>query len=709
MHATTYDYWLVVSSFLVATLASYTALDLSSHISALAGRRIRHAWLVGGATAMGIGIWSMHFIGMLAFSLPIPLGYDLITTGYSLIIAILFSYLVLYGVTQTELTTLRLIASGTLMGIGIAAMHYTGMAAMQMQPAIQYDLTLLAISVVIGISAANIALWVAYKFDSTNQESVITRRIGAACVMGVAITGMHYMSMAASHFSSESVSGAASGLDSQWLAIATILFTFAILSVTLILSRFDARENFLLGSVSQLNSKIVHMATFDLLTGLPNRWTLMERIKHTIVISKHHHNMFAVFFMDLDGFKAINDSLGHSAGDEILSTFAQRLLQCVRSGDTVARLGSDEFVVLLDNLASSEAAAEMAESVLYRMRTDLSINQQSLQVTPSIGISIFPQDGETAEILLKNADTAMYEAKRGGRSTYRFFETSMNEAAVRALQIQSVLYEAIKVGNFSLCFQPKFRGDNGKLTGTEALLRLYHPQLGLLSPKEFIPIAERSGQIIQIGYWVVREVCRQICRWRDSGLPLIKVAINLSPRQLEQPDLVQTILNILACEQVPSEQIMFEITETVAMQDAARTAEMIHEFQKNHFEIAIDDFGTGYSSLAYLQRFRVKQLKIDRFFINGLDEYDHEGSAIVSAIIKLAHTLEMEVVAEGVETDSQLAKLRDMGCDEIQGYLLGKPMAVEEFNTLLLNQQEEGQNLNTQSRFVSNVYASHKF
>lgn len=684
MHAT-YDYWLVVSSLLVATLASYTTLDLSSHISALTNHQVRHIWLAGSAAAMGIGIWSMHFIGMLAFSLPIPLGYDLVITGYSLIIAILFSYIVLYVVTQTELTSLRLIASGTLMGVGISAMHYTGMVAMQMQPAIQYDPALSAISIIIGIAAANVALWVAYKFNNASQKSVVTRRIGAACMMGIAITGMHYMGMAAAHFPSESVSSATNSFDSQWLAITIILFTFAILSVALILSRFDARENFLLGSVSQLNSKIIHLATFDLLTGLPNRWTLTERIKYAITISKYHRRMFAILFMDLDGFKAINDSLGHAVGDEILKAFAERLLQCVRSGDTVARLGGDEFVVLLDNLASSEAAAEMAESVLYRMRKDLWINQQPLQVIPSIGISLFPQDGETAEILLKHADTAMYEAKRGRRNTFRFFEASMNEVAARILQIQSILREAVETGYFSLHFQPKFCSDNGKLSGTEALLRLNHPELGSLSPMEFIPIAERSGQIIQIGYWVIREACQQICRWKVSGLPLIKVAINLSPRQLEQSDLVQTILSILRSEQVSSEQIMFEITETVAMQDAARTAEMIHEFQKNNFEIAIDDFGTGYSSLAYLQRFRVKQLKIDRFFTNGLDEYDHEGRAIVSAIIKLAHTLGMEVVAEGVETDSQLAKLQDMGCDEVQGYLLGKPMTAEEFIHCYIN------------------------
>ena len=682
MHST-YDYWLVALSLVVATLASYTALDLSGHISVLTRPRLRHAWLAGGAVAMGIGIWSMHFIGMLAFSLPTPLGYDFATTGYSLVIAMLLSYSVLYVVTQTELTLLRLITGGTLMGFGISGMHYTGMAAMEMHPVIHYDPVLFVTSIVIAIAAANAALWIAYKLSDADQSHLIAKRIGAAFLMGIAITGMHYTGMAAAHFPPGSVSAAANDIDSQWLATTIILLTFAILIVTLMLSRFDARTNILVGSVSQLNGQIVRLATFDTLTNLPNRWTLMERMERAIDASRHHQNIFAILFMDLDGFKIINDSLGHSAGDEILKAFAQRLLHCVRGGDTVARLGGDEFVVLLENLASPDDASEMAESVLNRMRQGLWADAQPLQVMPSIGISLFPQDGGTAEVLLKNADAAMYEAKRGGRSTYRFFEASMNEAATRTLQIQHALHEALKAGHFSLYFQPKFRGDNGELTGAEALLRLHHPELGLLPPMEFIPIAERSGQIVPIGYWVVRETCRQIRHWKENNLPAIKVAINLSPRQLEQSDLVTTILDIVRSEQVPCEQIMFEITETVAMQDAPKTTNMIREFQENNFEIAIDDFGTGYSSLAYLQRFRAKQLKIDRFFTNGLDEYGHEGSAIVSAIIKLAHTLEMDVVAEGVETDSQLAKLKGMMCDEMQGFLLGKPVTGEELSTLL--------------------------
>lgn len=677
MHGT-YDYSLVALSLVVATLASYTALDLSAHISVLTRPRLRHAWLAGGAASMGIGIWSMHFIGMLAFSLPIPLGYDLAATGYSLVIAILLSYFVLYVVTRAKLTLPHIITGGTLMGSGIAGMHYTGMAAMRIEPGIHYDPALFVISIVIAIAAANAALWIAQVLCDENQKHVIAKRIGAAFVMGIAITGMHYTGMAAAHFPLGSVSDAANGINSQWLATAIILLTFAILIVTLMLSRSDA--------VSQLNGQIIRLATFDTLTDLPNRWTLMEQIERAIHASRHPRNMFAILFMDLDGFKVINDSLGHSVGDEVLKAFAHRLLHCVRSGDMVARLGGDEFVVLLENLASPDDAAKMAESVLNRMRQGEWTDSQPLQVMPSIGISLFPQDGATVEVLLKHADAAMYEAKRRGRGTYRFFEASMNEAAIRALQIQQALHEALGADYFSVHFQPKFRGDNGELAGAEALLRLRHPEFGLFPPLEFIPIAERSGQIVPIGYWVVRETCRQMRRWRESGLPAIKVAINLSPRQLTQSDLVATILDIVQSEQVPCEQIMFEITETVAMQDAPKTIKIIREFQENNFEIAIDDFGTGYSSLAYLQRFRAKQLKIDRFFTNGLDEYAREGSAIVSAIIKLAHSLEMDVVAEGVETDSQLAKLKNMMCDEVQGFLLGKPVTAEEFSALLKRQ-----------------------
>jgi diguanylate cyclase (GGDEF)-like protein len=682
MHAT-YNLWLVALSLVVATLASYTALDLSGRISLIKRPGLRHGWLVGGAAAMGVGIWSMHFVGMLAFSLPIQLGYDVGITALSLAIAVLVSYFALYVITRAKLTLLRLVTGGILMGFGIAGMHYTGDAAMRMRPGIEYDPVLFVVSIVIAIVASNAALWIARTLSDADLRHLLAKRISAACVMAIAITGMHYTANAAAYFPPGSICGAADGIDGHWLAVTITLFTLAILTVTLMLSRFDARTTLLAGSVSQLNGQIVRMATFDTLTDLPNRRTLTDRIERAIQAARQRQIRLAILFMDLDGFKNINDSLGHTFGDEVLKAFGQRLLHCVRGGDTVARLGGDEFVVLLEDLASANDAGAMAESVLERMRKGVWVDNQTLHVMPSIGIALFPQDGETVDALLKNADAAMYEAKRSGRSTYRFFEARMNEAATRTLQIQRALHEALGAGYFSLHFQPKFRGSNVELAGAEALLRLDHPEIGPLPPLEFIPIAERSGQIVQIGYWVVRETCRQIRRWEASGLPPVRVAINLSPRQLDQSDLVATVLDIVRSEQVPCDRIMFEITETVAMQDAPRTVEMIRMFQASGFEIAIDDFGTGYSSLAYLQRFRVKQLKIDRFFTNGLDAQGQEGSAIVSAIIALAHSLQMDVVAEGVETASQRDKLRTLLCDEMQGFLLGRPLTAEAFGALL--------------------------
>jgi diguanylate cyclase (GGDEF)-like protein len=685
MHGT-YNLWLVGASLVVATLASFTALDISGRIASLAQSRVRHVWLAGGAASMGIGIWSMHFIGVLAFELPIRLGYDLGITAGSLGIAVLVSFFALHVITSRQLTLRRLATSSVSMGAGIAAMHYTGDAAMRMHPAITYDPALFVASIAIAVVASGAALWIAHTLSAANQTDVLAKRVASAVVMGIAITGMHYTGNAAAEFLPGSICGAANDVDAHWLATTVALFTLAILIITLVLSRFDARTALLAGSVSRLNGQIVRMATFDTLTDLPNRRTMNERIERAIRHAKQQDSRFAILFMDIDGFKTINDSLGHTVGDEVLKAFARRLQECVRGDDTVARLGGDEFVVMLENLHAPTDAEKMSERFLDTMKQGLLAASHPLQVMPSIGIALYPQDGDSVEALLKHADVAMYEAKRGGRSTYRFFEASMNEAAVRTLQIQKALHDALNGGHFYLLFQPKFRGRSGELAGAEALIRLDHPEIGTLTPLEFIPIAERSGQIVQIGYWVVHETCRHLSRWRAEGRPPVKVAINLSPRQMHEADLVENIMKIVRAEGLPSEQIMFEITETVAMQDAPRTIEMIRAFQDNGFEIAIDDFGTGYSSLAYLQRFRAKQLKIDRFFTNGLDENGQEGRAIVSAIIALAHSLDMDVVAEGVETGSQLDRLQDMRCDEMQGFLLAMPLSAEVFGGMLAKQ-----------------------
>jgi diguanylate cyclase len=677
-----YNVWLVALSLGVAILASYTALDLAGRI-AIAGPRRRWIWLAGGAITMGVGIWSMHFIGMLAFALPIPLGYDVRITGISLAIAIAVSFFALRAATGPTMHWRRLAIGGVLMGIGIAGMHYTGMAAMLMLPAILYQPFLFALSIAIAMAASTAALWIAYSLRDEAVRYVLVKRIAAAGVMGVAITGMHYTGMAAAEFRPGSVCGAASGVDVPWLAVTIAIFTLAILCLALLLSRFDATKNILLHSVARLDGQLLRMATVDSLTDLPNRKTFTESVERAIESARRGRSQLAVIFMDIDDFKQVNDSLGHSAGDVVLKAFARRLQDCVRNSDTVSRLGGDEFVILVENLTSIRSAEEVAAKVLSRMREPLSADGMRMQITPSIGIALYPSDGASSETLLRNADTAMYSAKRAGRNTYRFFEQRMNEEATRALNIQRGLHDALEDGHLSLVFQPKFHGNGGRLAGAEALLRLNHPELGKLDPPDFIPVAERTGQIVPIGYWVVSEACLRMQEWSRAGLPAVSVAVNLSPRQLVEEKLAEKMLEIVRSTGISPERIIFEITETAAMDDAAKTAQTIDAFHACGFEIAIDDFGTGYSSLAYLQQFRVKQLKIDRFFVAGLDRNGSEGLAIVSAIIALARSLKMDVVAEGVETETQLNALRSLMCHQLQGFLLGKPLPAKEFAEFL--------------------------
>ncbi|VVD60949.1 diguanylate phosphodiesterase [Pandoraea aquatica] len=692
--SSSYSGWLVALSLAVAVLASFTALDLSGRIYLLTHRGMRHAWLAVGATAMGIGIWSMHFIGMLALSLSpswspldskatLPLGYDPAITAASLGIAIAISWAALWLVASERFTRWRLGCAGVTLGIGIAAMHYSGMAAMKMDPDISYDPLLFAASITIAIAAATAALWIARTLRDGSLRYVMAKRVGAAVVMGLAITAMHYTGMSAATFAAGAVCGAANGVSSPWMVTTVSLFTFLILVTTLLVSRLDARTSFLANSVLQLNTQIARMATYDALTDLPNRRALHDAAARMLINSRRDQRRFAVLFMDLDGFKTINDSLGHNVGDDVLRAFAKRLRKNVNGDDVVARLGGDEFVVLLGSLSSPEVAGRVAQRLLDDMRDGLKVGSQSLHVMPSIGVALFPDDGDSIDLLLKHADTAMYEAKRAGRGIFRYFEPRMNAAAQRTWEIQQALHDAESEQYFSLHFQPKYRGDTEALAGAEALLRLTHPTFGELQPADFIPVAERTGQIVQIGYWVVRATCQHIKEWDAAGLPPVKVAINLSPRQMAQSQLVENIVEIVHDAGIACTRLMFEITETVAMFDAQHTIDVIRAFQDHGFEVAIDDFGTGYSSLAYLQRFRVKQLKMDRFFTNGLDTCGREGSAVVSAIIALAHSLDMDVVAEGVETASQREALKTLDCDELQGFLLGKPLTGDAFARLL--------------------------
>jgi diguanylate cyclase (GGDEF)-like protein len=397
----------------------------------------------------------------------------------------------------------------------------------------------------------------------------------------------------------------------------------------------------------------------------------------------------AVMFVDLDQFKQVNDTLGHPRGDMLLRAVADRLRHIVRTTDIVARFGGDEFVIVVEDVADAAMAASLAGKIFDCFIEEFDLQDSGMSVSPSVGIALYPENGDSIETLLKNADAAMYEAKAHGRNNYRFFESAMNVSAQRTMQIQRGLRTAAAANQFYLDFQPKFGCKHGHLIGLEALLRWRHPELGLISPAEFIPIAERAGQIVRLGRWVVEETCRQMREWDAAGALPVKVAVNLSPNQLSTPCLAEEMAAVLKKYAIPPTRMMFEITETVVMRDTEASIAAIGKLHGLGFDLSIDDFGTGYSSLAYLQRFAAGQLKVDRSFVSALDSDDPKSLTIVSAIIGLAHALGMEVVAEGVETQEQLALLNAMKCDQVQGYLLARPLAAERIKEMLVEMSEE--------------------
>ncbi|MGT2433069.1 putative bifunctional diguanylate cyclase/phosphodiesterase [Cupriavidus basilensis] len=669
---------LVLISLLVAILASYTALDMAGRIATAQGRAA-HWWLAGGACAMGIGIWSMHFIAMLAFHLPIPLGYDLPITAVSLLIAIASSALALWLVGRETLPWRRLAGGALLIGAGIAGMHYTGMAALQMSPGIRYIPSLFILSIVVAVLASGTALWIAFNL---RRESIWVRplRAGAAVIMGVAIVGMHYTGMAAAEFPLGSICGAArDGMDTGWLAVVIIVVTLAVLAIALITSvldvRMEARTAMLALSLAEANQELTYLALHDNLTKLPNRVLLEDRLDRAIQEAAQKNTRFALMFMDLDGFKAVNDAYGHPVGDQLLVEVARRIVATVRAQDTIARLGGDEFV-LLASVGEPEDAATLAEKVLTAIREPFQVTGRELRVSTSIGIAMYPGDGTLQHDLLTNADAAMYHAKALGRNTICFFEASMNANVHEQLQLVQDLRLALERGELILQYQPKLTAPSGPVVGVEALVRWVHPTRGLIAPDQFIPQAEKTGLIVPMGNWILDEACRQMREWRDAGHPHWTVAVNLSALQFRHASLIKTVRDTLTRHALEPGCLTLEVTESTAMRDADASLQILKQLHDMGVRISIDDFGTGYSSLLYLKRLPASELKIDRGFIRDLAR-DTEDAAIVSAIVALGRTLNLNIVAEGVETAKQQDFLTRLGCDSLQGFLLGRPMSAE--------------------------------
>ncbi|RQO55552.1 bifunctional diguanylate cyclase/phosphodiesterase [Paucibacter sp. KBW04] len=690
---------LVAASLLIASLASYVTLDLAKRVRSVDATAAR-TWWMGGSVAMGTGIWSMHFVGMFAYTLPIELGYRGMQTLLSWLAAVLVSAVALGLASRGRLSLGRLAAGALSMGLGICAMHYIGMAALDLSPGIVWDWAWVAASALIAVGASAVALLIFFWLRQVSSRRSGLYQVLAAVVMGLAISGMHYSGMAAAQFPEGTVCLSVNELRGDELSGLVMVATLLLLGLTLFTSTLDARAQSkavrlaasLQDANSQLqsaNAELRRRAFLDPLTDLPNRLLFEDRLQHALsrcereeprVGSPTRMDRVAVLCIDLDGFKPVNDSFGHAAGDEVLRQVAQRLAATARERDTVARIGGDEFVLLMEDVPSMADCAALALRLLKALAEPISALGHPLQISASIGIAVFPEHGEADKLMIQ-ADAAMYSAKRAGGNTYAVFESHMDANAQEQLSLQLALRQAISGGKgeqLALYYQPKFDAARGQIRGAEALLRWHHPERGMVPPDVFIPIAERFGLINELGNWVIDESCRQLQAWESQGLHM-RLSINLSVHQLRQPDLVDRIDQALQRHGIAAARLLCEITESVAMEDIKTTQRAFEGLSRLGVFLSIDDFGTGYSSLSYLRQLPARQLKIDRSFIQDL-ELSLDARAVVDGVIKLAHALGLSVVAEGVETVAQRDILVELSCNELQGYLFAKPMPAQDLS-----------------------------
>jgi diguanylate cyclase (GGDEF)-like protein/PAS domain S-box-containing protein len=436
------------------------------------------------------------------------------------------------------------------------------------------------------------------------------------------------------------------------------------------------------GMSRAITEEMARLAQHDGLTDLPNRMLLTDRVNQAIARARRNGTRVAVMYLDLDGFKHINDSLGHAVGDKMLQSVATRLVGCVRSSDTVSRLGGDEFVVLLSEISHAADASITARKILTALTTAHTVDEANLHITLSIGLSTYPDDGQEAETLIKNADTAMYQAKETGRNSYQFYTKEMNVRAIERQAIEAELCLALERKELVLHYQPKVSLDTGEITGVEALVRWVHPERGLLPPAQFIPIAEDCGLILPIGRWVMKEACGQVKSWLDAGLHVVPVSINVSSLEFRSGDFIQGLRAVLRETHLDPSYLELELTETVLMQRAESTTSVLRSLKSIGVRLAVDDFGTGYSSLSYLKKFPIDSLKIDRSFVRDITA-DTDDATIVSAVITMAKSLKKCVIAEGVETKDQIKFLQSCGCNQAQGFYFSRPVAAEYFAKLL--------------------------
>ena len=809
-----YDMALVIASLLIATLSAYVMLDLAKRVRSGDRGLARGLW-IGGSIAMGTGIWSMHFVGMLAYSLPIALGYTPFLTFLSWVAGIAACALALWVASAEVLTPHRLTGGALTMGLGICAMHYTGMAALDMAPGIVWNPWIVAASAFIAVGASAAALVIFFWLRGIGDRHSTVCQMAAATVMGLAVTGMHYTGMAAASFPAGSVCLSADALGGGTLGMLVILTSLTLLALTLITSAFDARmhdssvrlsrslqrsnaelqrraeqlaqaeEIALIGSdetdlrtgevtvsvglchlfgepavsgavapgwltdrvpleerqlvqfirasvqaddAFEFQHRIVRrdgairtvlhrgrielgedgtplrlhatlqditaqreaeqsihdLGHVDVATGMPNRNALLNRLVEATLAARREDRNISLLVIELDQFRLAHESLGYAAGDHLLKAMAQRLLDVAPGADTIAHLGAGEFALLLCGPGDAgEAAAQgMARALVGGVSGPFHIGSTEIFATCAVGVALCPADAATADELLDRAGSSAQQARQLGSNRFCFYTPEANTRANMRLANEAGLRRALDRDELYLCYQPQVDLSTGRMVGLEALARWKDAVRGEISPVEFIPLAEKTGLIIPIGEWALRTACVDSMRWQAEGLAPVRVGVNLSMQQLQQPDIAERIRAILQETGLDPHHLGVEITESMLLDQVEHVAQTLSQLKSIGIEIALDDFGTGYSNLGYLSKLPIDVLKIDRSFVHDVTAPTQDVS-ITRALINMAHGLNMKVLAEGVENEGQLALLVASRCDQIQGYYFSRPVRADAIATML--------------------------
>ncbi|MEB0979596.1 putative bifunctional diguanylate cyclase/phosphodiesterase [Citrobacter portucalensis] len=676
-----WDPVLIGISFVVAFIASFIALDSAGKV-AISNRRESTFWRLSGGATLGMGIWSMHFIGMLAMKMSMPINYHFSLTAFSFFIALISATLAInIAISGNTLSTKRLVVATGILSAGVVTMHYVGMYAIIEHVAILWSHSLILLSVMIAIVASGVGLWLAFHLRQNTRRALFNRLV-AALIMALAIASMHYTGMGAATFTHFGHT-VHNGLSTLELSVWVCAVTLVILGIMLVVSMVDSqlRTSRLADNLHQLNCQLEHQVHFDALTGLANRTHIDACLQACLQHSKLHQHQFALVFIDLDRFKVVNDTWGHHIGDQLLIASTQRIYSCLDDTMTLARLGGDEFILLVPD-CNKETITALLTRIAAAIGDPFTLFGYTIRVSLSAGSSIYPEHGSTLHELKVKADMAMYHVKQAGRNGWAIYSPEMEAIADTPPTFLQELSQALEHDQFELWYQPKYTAGDHSLTGFEALLRWHHPERGMLLPAEFLPALEETGLIIPVGKWVIQQACQQLHQWKLQGHAEWTLAVNLSPSQFEQHDIVDVVCSALAQYQLSPAYLTLELTESTALKNLKRSAEVLNAFSALGLTVSIDDFGTGYSNILMLKSLPARELKIDRVFVKDINE-NSKNTKIVSTIIDIAHSMNMQVVAEGIETQEQEILLTQMGCGVLQGFLFAKPLPAHQIHELI--------------------------